>query len=115
MKVRSYKIEDITVVEPLQKFLTGDEIKELEEKLAEIHSSDISKVIIDFSMTELIYSAFISVLLLYNQKFKQLGGCMKLANLSPEVRKIIEVTRLFQIFEAYPNLEEALNSFKEKR
>lgn len=115
MKVKSYKLEDIVVIEPLEKFLTGDEVKELEEKLAQTHSSGISKVIIDFSKTELIYSAFISVLLMFNQKFKQTGGSIKLANLTPEVKKIIEVTRLFQIFETYSSLDEALNSFKRER
>jgi anti-anti-sigma factor len=115
MKVKSYKLEDIEIIEPLEKFLTGDEIKELEEKLAETHSSGISKVIIDFSRTELIYSAFISVLLMYNQKFKQTGGSIKLTNLTPEVKKIIEVTRLFQIFETYQSLDEAIDSFKKKK
>jgi len=115
LKVRSYKIEGIVVVEPLEKFLTGDEVKVLENKLAEALSSNISRVIIDFSKTELIYSAFISVLLAYNQRFKLRGGSIKLANLGPEVQKIMEVTRLFQIFETYPSLDEALNSFKAGR
>ncbi len=112
MKVKSYKIEDIVVIEPLEKFLTGDEIKELEDKLAEAHSTGISKVVINFSKTELIYSAFISTLLGYNQKFRKAGGGIRLANLSLEVKKIIEVTRLFQIFETYSSLDEALDSFK---
>ena len=113
MKVKSYKSENVEVIEPLEKFLTGEEIKELEEKLNETLSQGISRVVIDFSRTELIYSAFISVLLLFHQKFKQQGGAIKLANPGSEVKKVIEVTHLFQIFESYPSLEEALNSFKE--
>ncbi|MDH4222068.1 MAG: STAS domain-containing protein [candidate division Zixibacteria bacterium] len=113
MKVKSYKLEDIVVIEPLEKFLTGDEVKELEERLTETHSSGVSKLVIDFSRTDLIYSAFISVLLMYSQKFKQTGGTIKLANLGPEVEKVFKVTRLFQIFESYPSLDEALKSFKD--
>ncbi|MCJ7497734.1 MAG: STAS domain-containing protein [candidate division Zixibacteria bacterium] len=115
MKVKSYKIEDIMVIEPLEKFLTGDEVKELEDNLAEAHSAGISKVIIDFSKTELIYSAFISTLLGYNQKFKKAGGVIKLANPGLEVKKILEVTRLYQIFETYSSLEEALDSFRKEK
>jgi anti-sigma B factor antagonist len=115
MKVKSYKIEDIMVIEPLEKFLTGDEIKELEDKLAEAQSSGISRVVINFSKTELIYSAFISTLLGYNQKFKKAGGVIKLANPGLEVKKILEVTRLYQIFETYSSLEEALDSFKKEK
>ena len=112
MKIKSYKTNSIMVIELLDKFLTGDEIKELEEKLAETLSQGISRVVIDFSKTELIYSAFISVLLLFHQKFKQQGGSIKLANPGSEVKKVIQVTHLFQIFESYPSLDEALKSFK---
>lgn len=114
MKVRCYKIEDIMVIEPQEKFLTGDDIKELEDKFSEAYSEGIYKVIMDFSKTELIYSAFISVLLEYNRKLKSKGGGLKLANTGAEVKRIIEVTRLFQIFETHRSLDEAVNSFKKR-
>lgn len=112
MKVRSYKIEDILVIEPQEKFLTGDDVKELEDRFAEAYAGGNYRVIMDFSRTELIYSAFISVLLEYSQKLRQKGGEIKLANPGLEVKKIVEVTHLGQIFEIYSNLEEALDSFR---
>jgi anti-sigma B factor antagonist len=115
MKVKSYKIEDILVIEPQEKFLTGDDIKELEDKFAEAYSAGVYEIIMDFSRTELIYSAFISVLLEYSQKLRQKGGRIKLANPGLEVKKIVEVTHLDQIFEIYSNLEEALDSFRKER
>ena len=115
MKVKSYRIEDILVIEPQEKFLTGDDIKELEDKFAEAYAAGNYRVIMDFSRTELIYSAFISVLLEYSQKLRQKGGRIKLANPGLEVKKIVEVTHLGQIFEIYSNLEEALDSFRKER
>ena len=115
MKVKSYKIEDILVIEPQDKFLTGDDIKELEDKFAEIYAAGNYRIVMDFSRTELIYSAFISVLLEYSQKLRQKGGRIKLANLGLEVKKIIEVTHLGQIFETYSSLEKAVDSFKLKK
>lgn len=112
MKVKSYKIGDVLVIEPQEKFLTGDDIKELEDKFAEAYAQGDYQIIMDFSRTELIYSAFISVLLEYNQKLRQKGGRMKLANPGLEVRKIVEVTHLGQVFETYSNLEKAVESFK---
>jgi len=114
MKVKSYKIEDILVIEPQDKFLTGDDIKELEDRFAEAYTAGNYRVIIDFSRTELIYSAFISVLLEYSQKLRQKGGEIKLANPGLEVKKIVEVTHLGQIFEIYPNLEKAVESFQKE-
>ncbi len=114
MKVKSYKIEDILVIEPQDKFLTGDDIKELEDRFAEAYAVGNYRVIIDFSRTELIYSAFISVLLEYSQKLRQKGGEIKLANPGLEVEKIVEVTHLGQIFEIYPNLEKAVESFQKE-
>ena len=115
MKVKTYKIEDILVIEPQEKFLTGDDIKELEDKFAETYVEGNYRIVMDFSRTELIYSAFISVLLEYSQKLRQQGGGIKLANLGLEVKKIIEVTHLGQIFEIYSNLEEALDSFRKEK
>ncbi len=112
MKVKSYKIGDVLVIEPQEKFLTGDDIKELEDRFAEAYAQGDYKVIMDFSNTELIYSAFISVLLEYNLKLIQRGGRIKLANPGLEVRKIVEVTHLGQIFETYSSLEKAVESFK---
>ena len=112
MKVKSYKIKDILVIEPQEKFLTGEDIKELEDRFAEAYTAGDYSIIMDFSRTELIYSAFISVLLEYNQRLKQKGGRIKLANPGLEVKKIVEVTHLGQIFEIYSNLEEALDSFR---
>ncbi|OGC80961.1 MAG: hypothetical protein A2W07_07380 [candidate division Zixibacteria bacterium RBG_16_43_9] len=114
MKVKSYKIEDILVIEPQEKFLTGDDIKELEDKFAEAYSAGAYKIIMDFSRTELIYSAFISVLLEYSQKLRQKEGRIKFANPGLEVKKIVEVTHLGQIFEIYPDLEKAVESFKKE-
>ena len=114
MKVKSYRIEDILVIEPQEKFLTGDDIKELEDKFAEAYAAGNYRVIMDFSRTELIYSAFISVLLEYSQKLRQKGGRIKLANPGLEVKKIVEVTHLGQIFEIYPNLEKAVESFNKE-
>jgi anti-sigma B factor antagonist len=115
MKVKSYKIEDVTVIEPQEKFLTGDDIKELEDKFAETYTAGNYSVIIDFSKTELIYSAFISVLLEYNRKLKSKGGGVKLANAGTEIKRIIEVTHLFQIFETYGSVDTALDSFNKDR
>jgi len=114
MKIKSYKIDDVLVIEPQEKFLTGDDIKELEDKFTEAYARGNYSIIMDFSRTEMIYSAFISVLLEYNQKLKQKGGRIKLANLGLEVKKIVEVTHLSQIFEIYPNLERAVESFKKE-
>jgi anti-sigma B factor antagonist len=114
MKVRSYKIEEILVIEPQDKFLTGDDIKELEDSFAEAYAACNYSIIMDFSRTELIYSAFISVLLEYSQKLRQKGGRIKLANLGLEVKRIVEVTHLGQIFEIYPNLEKAVESFQKE-
>ncbi len=112
MKVRSYKKEDIVVVEPQVKFLAGaDVVKELDEKLGEVLKSEGCNVIIDFCKADWIYSAIISLLLGYNEKFTQLGGKIKLANLNPEVHKVLTVTRLAEVFETYPSLDEAVSSF----
>jgi anti-anti-sigma regulatory factor len=39
------------------------------------------------------------------------GGQTKLAGLSPQIRKLLEMTRLDSVFEIHENVEAALTSF----
>ncbi|NOY74803.1 MAG: STAS domain-containing protein [Kiritimatiellaeota bacterium] len=64
-------------------------------------------LLVDFSETKFIDSiglgALVSILKQSAQKRKR----VVLANLSPQVRQIFELTRLYRLFEIFPNVEDA--------
>jgi anti-sigma B factor antagonist len=70
-------------------------------------------LLIDFSETKFVDSiglgALVSILKQSAQKQKK----VVLSNLSPQVRQIFELTRLYRLFEIFPTVEEAAEALKE--
>lgn len=96
------------------KITPGSDIGELDEKLYAQLQKGQKKVIIDLGKTVWFGSSGISILLHHNCKFKEIGGNLKLANLTKKIQQIITVTKLTLIFDVYDTLEAALESFKSK-
>lgn len=112
MKINSYTKGDVVVLEPAGKISPGPDIGELDEKLYSLLGKGQKKVIINFEKTPWIGSSAISVLLHHNCKFKDIGGNLKLANLTKKIQEIIVITKLALVFEVYDSVKEALDSFK---
>ncbi|MEG8946743.1 STAS domain-containing protein [Rosettibacter firmus] len=70
------------------------------------------KIIIDLSNAEFIDSTFLGVIVNGLKKVVSLGGDLKLVGFKPAVRSMFELTRLFRVFESYPELQSALKSFQ---
>ena len=62
--------------------------------------------------TDWIASSGISNLVHHYTKFKEIGGDLKLANLTKKIQQIIVITKLTLVFEVHDTLEAALDSFK---
>ena len=113
MKINSYAKEDVTVLEPVGKLMGGPDVGELDEKLYALLGRGQKKVIIDLSKTAWISSSAISILIHHHTKFGEIGGKLKLANLTKKVQEIIVIAKLTLVFDVYDTLEEALESFQE--
>jgi len=113
MKINSYTKDDVVVLEPAGKLLGGQDLGELDEKLYSLLGRGQKKVIIDLGKTPRIYSSSLCVLLHHHIKFKEIGGNVKLANLTKKIQDIIVITKLVMVFEVYDSLQAALDDFKE--
>ena len=110
--INSYTKDDVVVLEPTGKIMPGANVGELDEKLYALLSKEQKKVIVDFGKTPWISSSAISVLLHHFNKFKEIDGDLKLANLTEKIQEIISITKLTLIFDVYDTLESAVDSFK---
>ena len=113
MKIKSYTKDDVVVLEPLGKLMGGRDLGELDEKLYTLFGKGEKKVVIDLGKTPWIYSSSLCILLHHSLKFKEIGGNLKLANLTEKTQHVIVMTKLIMVFEIYDSLQEALDSFKE--
>jgi anti-sigma B factor antagonist len=75
--------------------------------------ADFPGLIIDFSGTKFVDSiglgALVSILKQSALKHKK----VVLVSLSPQVRQIFELTRLYRLFEIFPTLEDAMTAMQE--
>jgi anti-sigma B factor antagonist len=70
------------------------------------------KLIVDCSHLEYLSSVGITALIRVRKRVAESGGQLKLAELRPPLQRLLEITRLDEVFEMYPSLEEARLAFR---
>lgn len=68
-------------------------------------------VVMDLDSTELLDSSGLEALLSAQRALQEEGGELKLSTTNASNRKILEITRLDQVFEVYASVIEAVKSY----
>jgi anti-anti-sigma factor len=71
----------------------------------------VKKLIVDLSSCEFIDSTFLGALVVTLKKITQQQGDLKLVGFQPAVQSMFELTRMYRIFEAFTNKNDAVKSF----
>ncbi len=87
------------------------EAEYLKEKITPKINAGYIKVIVDLSAVEFLDSTFLGVIVGTLKRVVKQGGDLKLVGFKPPVRSMFELTRLFRVFETYPDLQDAIKSF----
>ncbi|MDP2303805.1 MAG: STAS domain-containing protein [Ignavibacteria bacterium] len=93
---------------------TLKEAEEFKKILSEDIETGARKLIVDLSECEFIDSTFLGSLVVSLKKATALGGDLRLVGFQPAVHSMFELTRMYRVFEAYPNKLEAIESFGAK-
>jgi anti-anti-sigma factor len=70
------------------------------------------KLIVDLHQCDFLDSTFLSSLLIALKATMKKGGILKLASPRQDVAEVLEATGMQRVFEIYPNISEAIDSFK---
>lgn len=111
MKLGFQEKDGITVLKPVSTFLGGYDAGELDEELNSLLNKGKVKIVLDLSRTDWMNSSGLCLLVHYLKKFRDKGGCIKLACLTGNVKKILIVAKLTTIFELFDDVESASASF----
>ena len=104
----SFEVVDDAMVIMFDGDLIGEENgPEIVEAIAETIESGVVKCIIDISKVRYINSSGIGVLITILTKFRNKGGEVVLVNPSDQVRKLLVITKLNNIFTIVEHAEEA--------
>ena len=105
--------EGVTLVEFVDRNILDEaNIQAINEEItAEIEKSDTPKVLISFSNVDHLSSAALGALITINNKIKEKGGELHLANIDPQIYEVFVITRLNKLFNIHESTEEARAAF----
>lgn len=111
MQIPSSDRNGVTILSLQGAILGGPEANALNEELHRLIDAGRKQVVIDLSQVTLMNSSGLGMLIGGYTTMKNNGGELKLACLTPSVRKLIEITKLHTIFNPYDSVDEAVASF----
>ncbi|MBZ0171633.1 MAG: STAS domain-containing protein [Phycisphaerales bacterium] len=83
----------------------GDEISGL------IDLGDEPRMLISFANVDHLSSAALGTLITINNRIRDKGGQLRLANIDAQIYEVFVITRLCQLFEIHQSTEDAIKSF----
>jgi len=111
MKVIEKLVGDIFVETVNLERGTITEANTLKEILEKRISDGRNKFVVDISRCEFIDSTFLGVLVNALKSAAKTGGDLKLVGFKPAVHSMFELTRLYRVFETFPDAQSAIKSF----
>ena len=111
MLVEIENLGDVCVLRLEGRFATGQDSLYLHNKAEELKNSGYAKILVDFARVDYVDSTGIGFLIgVYTSVKKNPQGQFALANANRRVREVLELTRLAQIIQIYPNEAAALEA-----
>jgi anti-anti-sigma factor len=88
--------------------------QEFLSQLQRLIESGARKLLVDCSRLGYISSFGITTLIRLHKRMAERGGHVKLAAVQSPLFRLLEITRLNQVFHTYPSVEEALKAFRDE-
>lgn len=103
--------EDIVIEKVNLKRATYKEAEEFRNIVQSDIEAGWQKIIIDMKDCEFMDSSFLGVLVISLKQLQKSKGSLKLASIHDDAQVILDITRISDIFNIYPDKEEAIKSF----
>jgi anti-anti-sigma factor len=107
MEIAESVIDGVPVLEPLG-FVDSTNATAFTEQLLEVVRARQSNLIIDFQKVKYISSAGLRSLLIVTEAIEEIGKKLVLCGTATEVRRVLSITRLDELFVICSSREEAL-------
>ncbi len=115
MKFTLKVLGDVCVVKLEGKFMGGGDSFFLREKIKNVLSTGIQKILVDLDGVPYIDSTGVGFLVGSHTTISQEGGRMKLLRVKPKILEVLKVMNLLKVFDIYDDEETALKSFEETK
>jgi anti-sigma B factor antagonist len=108
-------VGDVCVLKLEGKFMGGGDSFFLREKIKNVLSTGIQKILIDLDGVPYIDSTGVGFLVGSHTTISQEGGSLRLVRVKPKLLEVLKVMNLLKVFDIYEDEENALKSFEDKK
>jgi anti-sigma B factor antagonist len=111
MNIATRETGGVVILEPEGKIMGGPEATELRNQLYDLISQNKKKAIIDLAHVEWMNSTGLGILISGMTSLRNNEGELKLTRVNEKVKSLFTITKLIGVFEIYPDVQEAIDSF----
>ena len=111
VQISSRTAGDVTIVDVAGKITLGEGSSALRDKVRELSASGSKKMLINLGDVNYIDSSGIGELVSAFTTVSNSGGALKLLNLTKRVHDLLQITKLYTVFEVFDSEDTAVKSF----
>ena len=111
MKIASREVDHVTIIDVSGRIVLGDETEALRHAVRDQLSKGKKKIILNLADVDYIDSSGVGVLVASFTAVRNSGGELKLLNLTQKVHDILNVTKLYTVFDIKDDEFKAVKSF----
>ncbi|MCZ2153894.1 MAG: STAS domain-containing protein [Bryobacterales bacterium] len=110
--VTTRRVDDVAVLDVSGRITLGESSSILRESLRECAASKHPNVLLNLEEVNYIDSSGIGELVSGYTNIRDAGGQLKLLNLTKRVKDLLQITKLYTVFEVFDDEAAAIQSFK---
>jgi anti-sigma B factor antagonist len=111
MTIDSRGVNDVTILDMTGRITLGEDTAALRRAIGGLVANGRKKILLNLHEVPYMDSSGLGEVVAAFTKVRDSGGELKLLNLSAKIRTLLEITRLYTIFDVQDDETAALNSF----
>jgi anti-sigma B factor antagonist len=111
VKLTSRQVGDVTVIDAAGRITLGEAASSFRDKIRDLAAKGNKKLLLNLSDVSYIDSSGIGELVSGFTTITNNGGQFKLVGLSRRVKDLLQITKLYTVFEVFDDETEAVRSF----
>lgn len=111
IKISTRQVGDVTVVDLAGRLTLGEATSKLRELIRELISQGKKNILLNMADVSYIDSTGLGELVSAYVHVSNNGGKLKLLNVAKRIEDLLQVTKLYTVFESFDDEAEAIRSF----
>lgn len=111
LRMTEREVNSVTVLEIEGRIVLGEESNAFRERVKSLLAAGKKKIVLDMKNVTYIDSAGLGTLVATFHSARSQGATLKLANLGSKFKEVLQVTKLYTVFETYDSETAAIQSF----